>query len=194
MRVEAPLEQAVDSANRRGAMELAQARRLKRLEALAPHESWALARPTRERAVLLDDGGRVITRKEGEFDAVMWTEAALRPLVGRVDLIIHNHPRSTSLGENDVDLATYLNAREVSALTATRRYRLHRLGNTWPPDREFAAAIADERDRLVREIVAARDEGRIDDAGIERTFYHVLWGRVAARYQDHLSYDVERRA
>jgi hypothetical protein len=78
------------------------------LFALAPHEGWALANPSRERAVLLDTSGRVITRKGGEFDAVMWTEAALRPLVGRVDLIIYNHHRSTSLGENDVELAIYL--------------------------------------------------------------------------------------
>jgi hypothetical protein len=82
----------------------------------------------------------------------------------------------------------------VSALTATRRYRLHRLGDTWPPDHELAAAIAEERDRLVDEMVATRDEGRIDDAGIGRTFYHVLWGRLVARYQDRLGYDVERRA
>jgi len=187
------LEEAVYRANRRQTRELTRAQRRNRLEALALHEAWVLADPTRERAVLLDAAGRVITRKDGEFDSVMWTEAALQPLVGTVDLVIHNHPRSTSLGENDVDLALYLDAREVSALTATRRYRFHRLGDAWPPDGDLATAIAEERERLVDEMVRARNERRIGDARIERTFYHVLWGRVAGRYQDRLSYEVERR-
>jgi hypothetical protein len=157
------------------------------------HEAWVLGAAGRERAVLLDAAGRVVARREGEARQVMWRESELRPLIGRVDVILHNHPGGSSLGEDDLGLALFLNARELIALTRSRTYRLGRATERWPARRDLLGAIADERARLVKEMVAARDAGRIGDDQIERLFYHVLWERVASRFPDRLSYTAERR-
>jgi hypothetical protein len=45
----------------------------------------------------------------------------------------------------------------------------------------------------MQEMTSARDEGKVDDYFIEHMFHHVLWGRVAGRYPDRVSYEVEER-
>src|SRR5436190_7714 len=168
-------------------------RRLRQRAGVERHEAWVLGAPGRERAVLLDAAGRVVARREGEARQVMWRESELRPLIRRVDVILHNHPGGSSLGEDDLGLALYLNARELIALTPSRKYRLSRPAEDWPARRDLLGAIADERMRLVQEMVAARDAGRIGNNQIERLFYHVLWERVASHFPDRLSYGAERR-
>lgn len=161
--------------------------------ALAPHEEWTTANPLRERAVLSDHAGRIITRKEGDSEGIDWTVDALRPLVGRVDPIIHNHPHGRSIGESDLALTLHLNAREVNALGAVQRFWLRRIGENWPDTDELVSVVVEERERLAAEMVKARDEGTIDDQGIEHLFHHLLWGRVARRYPDRVRYEVEKR-
>ena len=169
------------------------AQRRREIDSLAPHEQWVLANPEYERARLIDGSGRVITQKEGGRAGVEWTVEALEPLIGRVDLILHNHPGGRSVGEDDLALAIYLRAREVDAVTRHRRYRLLRAGGEWPEPYELAKVVSEEQDRLTREMIAARANGQIDDPGIELTFHHVLWQRVSARYLDRVSYEVEER-
>jgi hypothetical protein len=160
---------------------------------LSTHEEWVLAGQDLERAVMLDSEGSVVTTKEGTQDQVLWTEAALGPLIGRVDLITHNHPHGSSVGLNDLVVARFLGAREVNAITTTLRYRLYRLGPNWPESVIFDGILLAEQQRLVDEMVAARAEGRISDAEIDRVFYHVFWKRVTKRFAGRIRYDVERR-
>jgi hypothetical protein len=169
------------------------AARVDQLARLAPHEDWLLQYPDRERAVLLDAAGQVITRKEGERGGIDWTVTALRPLAGRVDLITHNHPGGSSVGRDDLNLVVALNVREVNAVTAVRRYRLRRLTQIWPDVDKLAQTLNEEVARLAGEMEEARDAGKITDAAIERLFHHVLWHRVADRLPKQLSYEVERR-
>jgi hypothetical protein len=186
--VDNPVDQETGHSATRGGTEQSE-----RSHSLAPHEEWVTANALRERAVLLDSARRIVTRKEGERDGVVWTEEALRALHGRVDLVTHIHPGGSSLGENDVDLALLLNAREVNAITATHRFRLYRLENAWPAKGALASVVATERAQLIAEMIAARNEGRIDDEGIEKLFYHALWQRVVKHFPGRLSYVAEER-
>jgi hypothetical protein len=159
---------------------------------LRAEEEWVLGNPSRERAVLLDQAGRVLTRKEGEPGAVLWTEEGLRPLYRRVDLITHNHARGTSLGADDLATLLFLDAREVNAITPQLRFRLARSTDAWPVE-ELLVAFGEERQRLVREMTSARNEGRMTDEQVELHFYHELWQRVTRRFPDRLLYAMERR-
>lgn len=164
-----------------------------RIALLVPHEDWVVAVPARERAVLLDVFGTLVTVKEGERNTISWTVASLQPLVGRVDLITHSHPAGSSVGLDDLFLARFLGAREVNALTTTLRFRLFRLGAVWVEDNDLDDAIETEQDRLLSEVEAARDAGRMTDDEVDRVFYHVLWPRIVARFPGRLRYEVERR-
>jgi hypothetical protein len=163
------------------------------LDRLAPHEEWVLEQRDLERAVLLDSAGQIVMRNEGEIDGVDWPLSTLAALVGRVDLITHNHPGNRSLSEDDLTLAIAVGAREVNAVTAVRRYRMRRLTDEWPEDDAWTDVLAEETSRLVKEVVEARDAGKITDEAIERVFHDVLWRRVVARFPKRISYEVEER-
>jgi hypothetical protein len=187
------LGQAVEGAGGREAGESRSASRRAQIAKLVPHEEWVLAGGVRERAVLLDAAGRVVARKEGDRGGVDWTAAALVRLVGRVDLVTHNHAGGKSVGEDDAGVAVGLDAREVNAVTPAMRYRLYRSGAIWPDARLLASVIDEEKAQLAGEMITAREDGRIDDTMIERMFHHVLWGRVARRFRNRIHYEVERR-
>jgi hypothetical protein len=166
--------------------------RLRRM-LLIPHEAWLLQGDQRERAVMLDGGGRVLLQKEGEADRVLWRWSELAPLVNRVYLVTHNHPRGTSLTPEDLELARIVGAVEVDAVTPAVRHRLYRLTEQWPSASELRGAIDEEEASLVTEMEDQLREGTITVRQAELLYYRVLWTRVAGRFPDRLRYVQERR-
>jgi hypothetical protein len=150
-------------------------------------EAYVLAvHPYRERAAFVSRAGEIVHLREGTVEQVVWRESELLPLVGRVDLIVHNHPRGTSLSPADSVLAEYLGAHEVSAVTPEWRYRVVRRGPVWPPAQQLHDAVSSVEAALVAEYQTGLDAGDLIEEEAELLSYRELWQRVEWQFSGAL--------
>jgi hypothetical protein len=106
-------------------------------------EEWLLTATgnMREGMVALDAHGVQVLARIGEADEIRFTRPEIESMAGRVDLVTHNHDDDSAFTLDDLNFAVAIDAREIDAFGPTRRWRLLRPGELWPPVRAVTAAF-----------------------------------------------------
>ncbi len=148
-----------------------------------------------ERIVFLDRALRPLLIKDGEFGEVEISDAETAALVGRVDLITHNHPRGTSLTVDDVLSTELLGATEISAFGAAVRYRMVRSSRVgrWPSRSEMEAVIRGLDAQVALRLQAVVHSGYLAPLEAEALHRHFRWTLFARHFAGSVDYLVERR-
>lgn len=123
-----------------------------------------------EHAAVFDDAGKLILRKTGTADSVVFTAAETAKLKGSV--LTHNHPLGGSFSASDVSLAARMDIREIRAVSSLHTFSLGRPTDGWPglSDQEIHAAWDSAKDSVVTQIREMRRAGSwphsLDDSKI----------------------------
>lgn len=105
-----------------------------------------------EVAVVLDDKGRLLLKKGGDQNSVVFTRDELMELKEIKGLtLIHNHPgESGSFSPPDVALAAQQDVAELRVVTGKRNYILKRPENGWGKPKDIYTAHRDIQARRVK--------------------------------------------
>lgn len=142
-------------------------------------QSFREARSTREISAVLDDGGAILARAEGDTKSV-----PVDPAQARGKTVTHWHPALTSFSPGDIRTACLLSVREMRAADAQYAYSMK------PPATGWDAAFWETTARPAFEAAEAEMfgifwdrllSGEIDQAEMERELYHAVWTAVAGK-------------
>jgi hypothetical protein len=135
----------------------------------------------------------VLLSRVGGPDSVVWTPTVLHPFIGRVHRITHNHPRGTPPSPEDLEIAMFLGAPGVDAITPLLRYRLWTPTGQWPEPQSLSRAFREVHDPLLYRVWEQRDAGALTDRQVDLLFYRLLWQRMERRFPDQVRFLRERR-
>jgi hypothetical protein len=148
-----------------------------------------------ERLVLLDADGAVLYVEDGHSGDVYADREELARLIGKVHLVTHNHPRGTSLTDDDLLGAIAVGAREVDAFTRMTRFRLLLSAEavTWPDRKQLMAEIRRIDGDIQRMLVPRVLTKELTGLAAEALHRRIRWTRVAERFAGVIEYMEEQR-
>jgi len=148
--------------------------------ALSREEARIVTRTT-ERAVVVDEDGKVVFAKTGARDYVRFSDAEMAKLRGAY--VTHNHPSGNSFSLDDVKLLLQEGLRELRAVgeqQGTRyRYVMRPQGNIDPG--RFAHLVNTIERALIAEFSGKINVGIMTPGEANRLHHHELWSRVDAQ-------------